>query len=67
MVRASRLSVDLMKVLNHLKPNLGQKVVHSLVAQGTEALPSGASSWHPAKGQSSHLLDLVTFSRLLTA
>ena len=41
-VQASRLSVELMKVLNHLKPNFGQKVVHSAVTQGTEAPHSDA-------------------------
>ena len=44
-VRASRLSVELMKVLNQLKPNFGQNVAHSAVTQGTEASPPGAFSW----------------------
>ena len=47
-----------MKVLNHLKPNFLQKVVHSGVVQGTEAPPSGAFSWHPAKGQRKQLAGL---------
>ena len=54
-VQASRVSVESMKVLNHLKQNFGQKVAHSGLAQGTEAPPSGAFSWHPAKGQTKPL------------
>ena len=44
LVQATRLSVELMKVLNNLKPTFGQKVAHSAVTQGTEAPPSGAFS-----------------------
>ena len=57
-VRASRLSVELMKVLNHLKPNFGQKVAHLAVAQGAEAPHSGAFSWQPAKSQNKPLTGL---------
>ena len=57
-VQASRLSVELMKVLTHLKPNFGQKVVHSAVTQGTEAPPSGAFCWQPAKSHNKPLAGL---------
>ena len=63
-VGASRLSVELMKVLNHLKPNFGQKVAHSALTQGTEAPPSSAFSWQSVK---SHNKPLTGLSDILEA